>query len=124
MANPSITTPNASRRHASWIDTDKLRKKIWGSETPPGQEDPYGKESVFDKKRREREQEREKSRKLKPGPKQDVEKPDDQTDDVKATTTEGLQIVGGPDWEAEAWDEEIDSFEGFGQFPREHCDVY
>lgn len=126
--NPSITIPYASRRHASWITTDNLRKKIWGTETPPGQEDPYGKESVFDQKRREREQEREqereKSRELKPGTKQDKEKPEDQTDNVTATTTEGLQTVGGPDWEAEAWDKEVDSFEGFGQFPGEHFDVY
>ena len=124
MTDPSITIPYASRRHASWIDTDKLRKKIWGSETPPGQEDPYGKESVFDQKRREREQEREKGRELKPGPEQGVEKPEDEIDNVTATTTEGLQTVGGPNWEAEAWDKEIDSFEGFGQFPHGHCDVY
>lgn len=116
--NPSITLPYASSRHASWIDTDKLRKKIWGTETPPGQEDPYGKESVFDAKRREREQEREKSRReLNPGPSQEVQKGlEDQTDDgVQATTTEGLKTAGGPDWEAEAWEEKNDPFEGFGK---------
>ena len=117
--NPSITLPYASRRHASWIDTEKLRKKIWGTETPPGQEDPYGKESVFDQKRREREQEREKSnkRELKPGHKPEVEKLEDQNDDsVKATTTEGLKTAGGADWETEAWEENNDPFKGFGQF--------
>ena len=122
--NSSITLPYASRRHASWIDTDKLRKKIWGTETPPGQEDPYGKESVFDQKRREREQERQKSRELQPRPEQAAEKPEDETDDVKATTTEGLETVGGPDWEKEEREAEDDSFEGFGQLHSEHCDVY
>lgn len=116
--NPPITLPYTSRRHASWIDTDKLRKKIWGTDTPPGQEDPYGKESVFDAKRREREQEREKGRKeLKPGPSPELQKrPEDEVDDgVKATTTEGLKTAGGPDWEREEWEEKNDPFKGFGQ---------
>ncbi len=96
------------------MDTDKLRKKIWGSETPPGQEDPYGKESVFDQRRREREQERERGRELEPAPEMEVEEPEDQTDYVEATTAEGLETVGGPGWGAREWeDTEGNLFEGF-----------
>jgi len=29
--------------------TEKIRQKIWGTDTPPGQEDPYGDASVFDR---------------------------------------------------------------------------
>lgn len=124
-ANSSITLPYASRRHASWLDTDKLRKKIWGSETPPGQEDPYGKESVLDQRRREKEQERENGRELEPVPKREVRKPENQTGYVKATTAEGLERVGGPGWGRREWEEEdFNRFQGFGQLYCEHCDVY
>lgn len=132
--NSLITLPYASRRHASWLDSDTLRKKIWGSETPPGQEDPYGKESVFDRKRREREQEGEqegehdggKGRELELVPERQVGKPEGQTKYVKATTAEGLETVGGPDWGTTAWETRNvkNSFEGFGQLYCEHCDAY
>lgn len=119
---PSITLPYASRRHASWITTEKLRKKIWGSEKPPGQEDPYGKESVFDHKRREREQERERGRELEPAPEREVETPEDETEYVEATTAEGLETVGGPGWGTREWErEEGNSFQGFVQL---YCEFY
>ncbi|CAD6567671.1 MAG: hypothetical protein ASARMPREDX12_000594 [Alectoria sarmentosa] len=107
-----ITIPYASRRHASWVDTEKLRKKIWGSETPPGQEDPYGKESVFDQRRREREQEIEKGMELEPVPEGEVGKSEEQTGYVEATTTEGLERVGWPGWGTKEWEEE-NSYRGF-----------
>lgn len=106
------------------MNTDKLRKKIWGSEIPPGQEDPYGKESVFDQKRREREQEREKGRVLEPTPEREVETPQDQTEYVEATTAEGLETVGGPGWGTRQWKKEKgNSFIGFVQLCCEYYDV-
>lgn len=107
------------------MDTDKLQKKIWGTERPPGQEDPYGKESVFDQKRREREQEREKGGELVPVADREVGEPEDQTEYVEATTAEGLETVGGPGWGAREWEaEEGNSFRGFAQLSCEHCDVH
>lgn len=38
--------------------TEKIRSKIWGTEHPPGQEDPYGDQSKFDQtKKRQKEEE-------------------------------------------------------------------
>lgn len=122
--NPSITLPFASRRHAGSV-TDRLRKKIWGTETPPGQEDPYGKEGVFDRRRREKEQEREKDRELEQVPQKEVGKSEDETEYVKATTAEGLGRVGGPGWGMEKWEEEESNyFYGFGQVHCEYCDAH
>ena len=40
--------------------TEKLRRKIWGTDNPPGLEDPYGDRSVFDQsKKKERRLEKE-----------------------------------------------------------------
>ena len=115
---PSITLLHASRRHAGWTSTEGLRKKIWGSENPPGQEDPYGKESVFDQKRREREQERERGKELEPAPEAEAEAetPEDETEYVEGTTTEGLKTVGGPGWGRKEWEmKEGNSFQGYVQ---------
>ena len=40
-----------TRRHASFMDTEKWRRKIWGTDTPPGPADPYGGPSVFEQRR-------------------------------------------------------------------------
>lgn len=45
--------------------TEKIRSRIWGTEDPPGQEDPYGDKSVFDKtKQRQKEEELKEAREL------------------------------------------------------------
>ena len=120
--NSSISLTYAPRRHASWISTDKLRKKIWGTETPPGQEDPYVRESEFDRTRREREQENEEAKRLESAPEK---KPAAATEDdyVPATTVKGLKRVGGPGWGKAEWEAE-NPFQGFGQFYCEHCNFY
>ncbi|KAH7330232.1 ribosomal subunit 39S-domain-containing protein [Rhexocercosporidium sp. MPI-PUGE-AT-0058] len=47
-------------RDAKVSMTEKLRRKIWGTDSPPGLEDPYGDKSVFDQtKKRQREQQSE-----------------------------------------------------------------
>ena len=120
--NSSTSLTYAPRRHASWISTDKLRKKIWGTETPPGQEDPYGRESEFDRMRREREQENEEAKGLASAPE---EKPESAPEDeyVPATTAKGLQRVGGHGWGKAEWEAE-NPFQGFGQIYCEHCNFY
>ena len=127
MTNPSISLPHASRRHASWLDTQKLRKKIWGTDNPPGQEDPYGKESAFDRRRRESEQETEqeteKERELESAP--DEEVPTNEEDYLEAITAKGLKTVGMPDWGMKQWSKaEENRFEGFDRFCCMRCDCY
>ncbi|KAF6233351.1 hypothetical protein HO173_008475 [Letharia columbiana] len=96
---------------------------IWGSETPPGQDDPYGKESVSDQRRREKEQAREKGRELEPAPEQEVEQPEDEDEYFEADTAEGLEMVGGPGWGTRQW-EVANPFKGFSQLYCKHCNVY
>jgi hypothetical protein len=46
-----------SLRHASSEEiaiTEKVRRKIWGTDNPPGLADPYGGESFLEKRRKER----------------------------------------------------------------------
>lgn len=116
-ANSSISLTYTSRRHASWLNTDNIRKKIWGTENPPGQEDPYRKESAFDRKRREREQENEEERPLDLVPDEELESALGGEDEqyVPATTAEGLERVGDRSWGRDEWEAE-NSFQGFGQF--------
>lgn len=123
--NPSISLTYTSRRRASWLNTDKLRKKIWGTENPPGQEDPYGKESAFDRERREREQENEEKRRVDPVPEEELESALEGGDEqyVPATTAEGLERVGDRGWGRDEWEAE-NSFQGFGQFSRKLYSIY
>ena len=120
--NSSISLTQAPRRHASWVSTDKLRKKIWGTETPPGQADPYVTESEDDRAKREREQKNEEAKKLESAPEK---KPESVPEDgyVAATTAKGLKRVGGHGWGKAEWDAE-NPFQGFGQLYYEHCNVY
>ena len=127
MIHPTVSLSYASRRHASWLEKT-VRKKIWGTETPPGQEDPYGKESVFDPKRRGREQavENERGPESLPGGeigKPKGRKPKGRNIYTPATTSDGLERVGDPGWGATEWEAE-NPFQGFDQFYCMHCDIY
>ena len=120
--NSSISLTYAPRRQASWVSTDKLRKKIWGTETPPGQADPYVRESEDDRTRRERNEESEEAKKLGSAPeKKPKSVPEDEY--VPATTAKGLKRVGGHGWGKAEWEAE-NPFQGFGQLYYEHCNVY
>lgn len=49
---PAYSLNHTARRHASSGQTpftDRLRQRIWGSDKPPGLEDPYGGEGVISK---------------------------------------------------------------------------
>lgn len=84
--------------------TEKIRRRIWGTESPPGQEDPYGDLSALDRTKKK------KSR--------STVQADDATElraptvlpginsYVPATTWDGLEQIGGEGAAEEWWDEE------------------
>ena len=45
----SFTSNPTQRAADSTPFTEKLRRKIWGTDSPPGQADPYSKESLLDR---------------------------------------------------------------------------
>ncbi|EKD15950.1 uncharacterized protein L3040_003192 [Drepanopeziza brunnea f. sp. 'multigermtubi'] len=96
--------------------SEKLRRRIWGTDSPPGLKDPYGDQSVFDQtKQREREQEIEDAKEERATQLAAIEAQRRQRETVAdldtsgyepATTWDGLEEVGGPlrdprDWEGE-----------------------
>ena len=95
-----------TRRHASFMDTEKWRRKIWGTDTPPGAADPYGGPSVFEQRREmlqldppeEKPQDAERRTEAPADVEDDVED-DVNIDDYKpATTWEKLPRIGGDSW--------------------------
>jgi hypothetical protein len=98
--------------------TEKIRQKIWGTDQPPGQKDPYGEASVFDKtKKREAEEvaeEEEEQRKAAvPRPARPTRPAPDMSSYEAATTwanaEEGTKVpwVGGfGNWWKDNWDPE------------------
>ncbi|MCJ1386501.1 hypothetical protein MMC17_009627 [Xylographa soralifera] len=88
--------------------TEKIRRKIWGTQDPPGQADPYGDASILDQ-----------TKKQTPKPEPELmdqvstakDKPLSSSaayaDYVPANTWDGLDHIGGATgWWEEAWDEE------------------
>ena len=90
------------RRHASNKNlpfTEKLRRKIWGTDNPPGLKDPYGGPSFLERRRAERE-----GRKLPEAEEaNEPHEPDTlsntpeahSTEYVPASTWDGLEHIGG-----------------------------
>ncbi len=111
-----------TRRHASGINTEKWRKKIWGSETPPGQEDPYGSPSVLEQRRKELQldvQEKEphdvERRTEAPAVIEDGVEDYVDTEGYKpATTWETLPKIGGDTWAKKKYTS-THPFEGYGE---------
>lgn len=114
----STSVPISPQRHASStssIDslTGKIRRKLWGTDNPPGQENPYGGLSKSELKKS----------KVKKDPVAVAEKaagagvlPSDTaaSNYVPATTWDGLDQVGGATgWWEDAWDEKH-PFRGYG----------
>lgn len=99
--------------------SEKIRRRIWGTDSPPGEADPYGNLSTFDqtKKRGESVIEPEET----PEEENAVIKPE-KTSYVPATTWDGLEQVeefGG--WWKENWDEEH-RFRGYALLSWVVCD--
>ena len=104
--NPSrpLTTTASQRAAESTPFTEKLRRKIWGTDTPPGLADPYSKESLLDrtnKPEQTRSEETKTADLLAKSSEASVVKPDPNY--KPATTWEGLEEVG--DYE-EYWEQE------------------
>lgn len=97
-----------------------MRKKIWGTDLPPGQENPYGDPGVIEQRRLQKEaQDKERgiekaepvATEVAPAAEKEVTEPAD-VEESDATTWEGMPTVGGPDWGIENWDDEH-PFEGY-----------
>ncbi|KAK6586303.1 hypothetical protein PZA11_001360 [Diplocarpon coronariae] len=115
----STTAIRTAQEKASLTEqlTEKLRRKIWGTDNPPGQKNPYGDASVFDRMRMRKEEQRIKDEeaaralvaKPKAGSVPRAKKPPGTKQPTKyqpANTWDGLEYVGGPvrdprDWEGE-----------------------
>lgn len=106
---PSIRRRNASTSRDKTPYTEKLRKKIWGTDTPPGQADPYGNTSLLDRSKQQA-----KAQEQEPGPVDTIDAvPALDIDYIPATTWDGLDHIGGAaGWWEEAWDEE-NHFQGY-----------
>lgn len=110
--NPSSKPLITSRQYASL--TDRLRKKIWGSENPPGQEDPYGGKSILDQRKKEldlEDERRDPRVQVAPSP-EDVEDESVALGYVAKTTWDGMDRVGYEGWGKEEWDKDH-PFKGF-----------
>ena len=106
--------PLVIQRYASDDNKSNLssvRKKIWGTEHPPGQRDPY--EQLTAEQRAEQEQEMEAEREMEAKKQAEAEVvAEAEAEYEPATTWDGLERIGGPTgWWEEAWDREH-QFEG------------
>ena len=107
------STPVANRRQASTARektpyTEKIRQKIWGTQDPPGQADPYGDASILDQtKKQTSDPEPEVVDQVSTTGDKPLSSSAAYADYVPATTWDGLDHIGGATgWWEEAWDEE------------------
>ena len=95
----STTTTWSARANTNVPFTEKIRQKIWGTDQPPGLEDPYGDKSVFDQT-----QKRTKEREVEIRSEPQSAAITDSTYEP-AATWDGLQKVGGfGNWWKHNWD--------------------
>ena len=126
VSNASIKAKSSLRsfstpfRYASTSTfSGRVRNRIWGTDTPPGLEDPYGPPSLVEQKRqkkelRDRRENFVESKNLsQPQSAFDEEDhPEDPLGDSDATTWEGMPVVGGHGWGMKEWNVDY-PFEGF-----------
>ena len=85
--------------------SEKLRRRIWGTDTPPGQKDPYVRESPSDQSKTQQQDVSisDSSSEIDATTAEDVR----QSAYVPATTWDGLEQIGGATgWWEQAWDQE------------------
>ena len=104
-ANASTPLPYDFRRHASWVDTTKLRKRILGTGAPPGQKTP-------NRKTENGKQEEVEDKELESMLEEEGE-PKYGNRYIRATRADKLETVGGVGWEDEDTRAE-EPFRGFG----------
>ena len=87
------------------MDTEKWRRKIWGTDTPPGPADPYGGPSVFEQRREmlqldplKKPKELEKQKEAPAVIEEDVDNDLNMERYKPATTWEKLPRIGGDAW--------------------------
>ena len=100
LTRPSITTAVRAISSTSTLQSDdsisfteKLRRKIWGTDSPPGQADPYSKDSLLDRTNR-RKPRRQATRARAAKAKQAAVETTSDSTYVPATTWDGLEEVG------------------------------
>jgi len=105
---PTFSTSSLRAADGKVAFTERVRQRIWGTDAPPGLEDPYGDKSVFDRtKQRAKEEEAEDRRTRK-----EAARPDPSTYEP-ASTWDGLESVGGfGQWWKDNWDPD-NQFLGF-----------
>ena len=114
------SSPFLSHRQASNAPfLDKVRKKVWGTNLPPGPADPYGSPGVIDERQKlqkdaveRREQIDARTKGLQKGREESARVEQDEVEEIEATTWEGMPTVGGQDWGMDVWDEEF-PYEGY-----------
>jgi hypothetical protein len=104
----SFSTSSLRAANGTVPFTEKVRKRIWGTDAPPGLEDPYGDKSIFDKtKQRAKVEEAEEREAQKEAAKPNLSSYE------PASTWDGLEQVGGfGGWWKENWDPD-NQFIGF-----------
>jgi hypothetical protein len=108
QASFSTTSIQAARANGKVPFTEKVRRRIWGTDAPPGLEDPYGDKSVFDKTKEQAKEEEAEEREAQVK----ATKPDPSTYEP-ASTWDGLEQVGGfGNWWKYNWDPDH-QFQGF-----------
>ena len=126
LSSSTVCRRNGSSSSSKLPYTEKLRRKIWGTDTPPGQEDPYGGKSILERNRERKEQDvgqaevDDLQEGVQASEKTPVDAPIAQSIDsgvladyVPATTWDGLDHIGGATgWWEESWDAEH-QFEGY-----------
>ncbi len=88
---------------------ERIRSKIWGTDAPPGQEDPYGAPGTFEQQRNQR------LAKSNEGGPPDRETPrapaiaeqpqeESELEESSSTMLEGMRVVGHADYGLKGWD--------------------
>lgn len=93
-----------------------MRRKIWGTDTPPGLPNPYGAPGAFEKLRNERSGKKDEegpTDEENPGEAAMTEQPEAESDveSDDANNFEGYRVVGQVNYGLKEWDEEH-QFEG------------
>ncbi|KAL9120505.1 MAG: hypothetical protein Q9187_002939 [Circinaria calcarea] len=115
LQKASITTSASPKAPSQANDkvpyTERIRRRIWGSERPPGLEDPYGNRSVLDKSQNKGKEPV--ASEAIPDVNASSKALDAQAEYVPATSWDGLEHIGGATgWWEEAWDKKH-QFRGF-----------
>lgn len=116
-ATPRLQPTFPPRRSASSTPfSQRIRNKIWGTDTPPGKDNPYGAPGSFEQQMDQRlarnHDEGAPDGNIPPEP-AIIEQPQEMSDSEgsNVTTWEGMRVVGQPNYGLKNWDTEH-SFQG------------